>query len=170
MPGPLSKILAITFSLINLEFIGAIGNSENVTLYSLFFSLAQVTVGRIGRIWMINPWLSISTESSLTKAPMWPSLQAWLLTRNAHEENIAHLVLWDCFAHAPDDLLASILVQHCTFSMLCPWPTTSLLKPLEGDGLLVMERTKALLTPSWSLPGRCLGFMGEFTKSQTLGP
>lgn len=45
-------------------------------------------------------------------------------------------------------LLFWFTLQTCTFSMLYPWPTTSLLKPLEGDTLLVMERTEALLTPS----------------------
>lgn len=45
-------------------------------------------------------------------------------------------------------LLFGFTLQTSTFSMLCRWSTVSLLRPLEGDALLVVERTEAWVTPS----------------------
>ena len=53
-----------------------------------------------------------------------------------------------CMLQVTSSLLFGFTLQTSTFSLLCRWSTVSLLRPLEGDTLLVVERTEAWVTPS----------------------
>lgn len=53
-----------------------------------------------------------------------------------------------CILQVTSSLLFGFTLQIPTCSMLGWWSTVSLLRPLEGAALLVVERTEAWVTPS----------------------